>query len=557
MRIQHYLLVALMIGTAHALSGQAAGDLDPTFASGGRFLLTTTAGLEGGTNGVAAYPGGKIVMAAYAYSTDYDILIARLDAAGQLDTTFGTPGPFGIPQGYTILPLAKDQLPSSVVVQPDGKILIGGWSQTTAAASGEEGNFFVARFTADGFLDPAFGLGTGYVETDLMGQNGWDIAQGLAIDNLGNIVQAGFSYPFPPALTNAVVSVVKYHPNGALDASFNATGMRQYFFSNYLDIATAVAIRDDGRIVLGGYVGANAPSHSGILALQLKPNGDPDPSFGVTGKAIYFDVTPGFTGSKFIHALAIQPDGKVVLAGNMSYPGSTDEDMLVARLGPDGTLDATFGAAGTGMVLIPFGSSFDRGRGVGLDSHQNILVGGYTDVSTGVFDVDWAMACLRSNGTLNPFFGTGGKVKTDMGISLVGSRDYAHALVVQPDNKIVMVGDQDQNTIAAARYNGEAVGVSSPDFPQLAARIYPNPMVTNSFWLEYEVPCSGSVLIRLLDVDGKMVTVLCDKQVDSGCQVEQFILPQQTDGDFYLLHIHSECGDGVLKFVGPLRNNTF
>ena len=184
-------------------------------------------------------------------------------------------------------------------------------------------------------------------------------------------------------------------------------------------------------------------SLAGVLALiSLSTNGqaapgDLDLTFGGTGK-----VT---TGSGFGNGLAVQSDGKIVVAGNSSSE-SGDPDFGLVRFNTDGSLDITFG--GTGKVTADFGKN-DYGESVAMQSDGKILVAGTSQKGA---DSSFAIVRYLGDGSLDTSFGGMGKVTTDFG-SLT---NYANSLVVQSDGKIVVAGysgNDPHYDFALVRYN--------------------------------------------------------------------------------------------------------
>jgi uncharacterized delta-60 repeat protein len=158
-------------------------------------------------------------------------------------------------------------------------------------------------------------------------------------------------------------------------------------------------------------------------------------------------VTTDFgLGSGFGGALAVQQDGKIVAAGRAG------SDFVLARYNPDGTPDAGFGGAGN--VTTDFGGVlFDAAFGVALQSNGKIVVAG------GAFSppaADFALARYNTDGSLDPTFGSGGKVATDL-----GGFDVAFGVALQTDGKIVAAGQGGSSSdFAVARYLGEPTGIA-------------------------------------------------------------------------------------------------
>jgi uncharacterized delta-60 repeat protein len=198
---------------------------------------------------------------------------------------------------------------------------------------------------------------------------------------------------------------------GDLDTSFGDDGKVTTRVTRQGNSATAVAIQPDGRIVVAGTsFGAN-----GRFALaRYRPNGGLDRTFGGDGR-----VTTNFTnGADAAHALAIQADGKIVVAGS-----SGDDDFAVARYNTDGTLDTSFGR--DGRVTTDFDEGDDAAFAIAIQADGRILVAG------GVFDDSQrlALAGYTTEGALDATFGEGGKV--------IGPGGAAYDIEIQPDGKIV------------------------------------------------------------------------------------------------------------------------
>ena len=182
--------------------------------------------------------------------------------------------------------------------------------------------------------------------------------------------------------------------------------------------------------------------------------GDLDPTFSGDGK-----LTTDFGDNvnriyNRAHAVAIQPDGKIVAAG---YASGASDDFALARYNANGTLDTGFGTGG--RVRTDFNGATDQAHAVALQSDGKIVVVGqaYNGANTIGTQTDFALARYNANGTLDTGFGTGGRVRTDFN----GAKDQAHAVALQSDGKIVVVGQAytganaigTQTDFAVARYN--------------------------------------------------------------------------------------------------------
>jgi uncharacterized delta-60 repeat protein len=156
------------------------------------------------------------------------------------------------------------------------------------------------------------------------------------------------------------------------------------------------------------------------------PDGSLDGGFGTGGKLTFDFGTPYATG----RTAALRADGRLVVGG-ASY-GGTGSDVGLARLHPDGSLDASFGTAGT--VTTGFGPSGATLLGVALAADGKIVAAGYAVGATG--SLDFMLARYGPDGTLDPVFGVDGTLMTDF----AGGSDFAVAVVIQPGGKIVVAG---------------------------------------------------------------------------------------------------------------------
>jgi uncharacterized delta-60 repeat protein/uncharacterized repeat protein (TIGR01451 family) len=391
----------------------AAGDLDPSFGLAGK-VTTDFAGNGDLASAVAIQPDGQIVLAGAALGTTQDFALARYKTDGSLDPAFGTGG-----KVRTDFAGGSDQA-YGVVVQPDGRIV---------AAGGTGSVWELARYNPDGTLDVTFGIG-GKVTTDF-GLFPFEWAHAVVLQPDGKIVVAGTATPQPGPFDFAVA---RYNLNGTLDTTFGTGGkvttdLAPPFGST--DFAYAAALQADGKIVVGGFSSGNGLD---FALVRYTANGSLDGTFGSGGR-----VLTNLGGDQDeVHALALQPDGKIVAAGksgNQCCLGSFS--FALARYTTGGSLDSTFGTAG--KVTTDFAGSHDAAHGVLVQPDGKILAVGESLPGGAVpgASFDFALVRYEPAGSLDPSFGTGGKVITDF----PGRNDHAYAAALQADGKIVAAGD--------------------------------------------------------------------------------------------------------------------
>jgi len=422
------------------LAQAAAGDLDSTFGVGGQ----VTTDLKRSTdlaNAVAIQADGKLVVVGQTYqNNDFsgeDFVVARYNPDGTLDRTFGSRG-----RVRTDFP-GLAAVPSSVVIQPDGKIVVAGGAFPLFTFAGD---FKIVRYNRNGSLDTSFGDG-GIVTTIFpAGSYAFDVA--LQAD--GKIIAAGTHFiDFNPGeMSDTDFALARYNPDGTPDATFGTGGQVTTDFLGKEDDAFSVLIQPDGKIVAVG--SANDPvNFYDFAAVRYLSNGTIDTSFGVAGK-----VSTDFRGGGFdrAHSAALQPDGSIVAAGFAITVSGGSENFAVARYNSSGVLDTTF--SGDGKTQINFGSCCQSAYEVLLQSDGKIVTVGFPNSESS--DSDFVVARLDSAGALDNTFGIGGKVRTSFG-DLNGG---AFGAALQADGKIVAVGFQATFTdtrvdFALARYLGE------------------------------------------------------------------------------------------------------
>jgi uncharacterized delta-60 repeat protein len=310
----------------------------------------------------------------------------------------------------------------AVAVQSDGKIVVGGWAGETEGTS----EFAIARYTELGELDGAFGR-DGKVITAIGAHS--DVIYAVAIQPDGKIVAAGVSFG---GEATRRFCVVRYKPDGALDAAFDSDGIVTLNIgTNQRDTAYAVALQPDGKVVVAGSSssqvvadGARFPSNDFGL-IRLNADGSSDDTFGKDGA-----VTTNFGyGVDIAYAVALQPDGKIV-AGGHSTNGSNN-DFSLARYNSDGTMDDAFGTGG--KVRTDFFAADDMITSLTLQPDGKIVVAGYAQIST---VADFALARYTEDGSLDNSFNGNGKVTLDIDEGY----DVALGVKIQPDGKIVVGG---------------------------------------------------------------------------------------------------------------------
>jgi uncharacterized delta-60 repeat protein len=332
------------------------GTLDASFGTGG--IQTTDVLASESFWSVALQPDGKIVAAGITYTAaNAQLIIARYNANGTPDATFATSGRQVFDIGD-----AQEQL-TAVAVQPDGKIVATGF----VLAAANDVDMVVVRLNANGSFDTGFS-GDGWTTLSY----GTDCAAwGLAVQADGRIVTAGYANP-----NGAYVGLLaRFMPNGAPDLSFNATGavLFAYNAGSSQDEFWDVVIQPDQKLVA---IGSTFEPEGDLLFTRFSSTGALDTDYGTGGSQV-IDVAGTFDRSWSGYQ---QPDGKLVVAG-LNQLTAGNRQVVVARLGTNGSRDAGFGT--NGIATVDVGPANDAGLGCAMAADGDVLVTGYTENNSG------------------------------------------------------------------------------------------------------------------------------------------------------------------------------
>lgn len=287
-------------------------------------------------------------------------------------------------------------------------------------------------FAQAGSLDLTYGT-DGMVTTAV---GGWgDYARAVTIQPDGKIVVAGFGASTPSGALN--FELVRYNIDGTLDNSFDTDGKVITDFGYYNDKGESVIIQSDGKIVVAGYSQEDADHQFSIA--RYNSDGTLDNTFGTGGK-----VTTVIGDYNYGYSIAIQPDGKIVVAGDGGINFDANlSDFTIVRYNSDGSLDDSFDS--DGIVITDIDGTDDYVRSIAIQSDGKIVVAGETKV---LFLFQMALTRYNIDGSLDATFDSDGIVTTDLG-TIYG--EGAHDVAIQDDNKIVVTGDY----FALARYNND------------------------------------------------------------------------------------------------------
>lgn len=491
----------------------SAGFLDTTFGSGGIVTTGISNGSADDARAVLVQPDGKLVAAG-----GRDFAMVRYNPSGSLDTSFGSGGKVSTSLGTAGGARAAALYPAGTANA--GKIVLGGFAGK--ASSSGSWDFALARYNANGTLDTSFG-NRGKVVTDFGGH--YDEIDSIALQSDGKIVVAGMTL-VPGSSTNGYqFALARYNNNGTLDSSFGSGGKVITKIASGDEWFNAVAIQPDGKIVAAGYAGGiYYPGVSEIVVARYTSTGvldtDSTAGFGpivsTTGQRTGFAV-PYWSGEENAYALALQPDGMIVVAGQTdTVPVNSGAHFVLARFNSAGSLDATFGNAGKVATQV---SSYDWAWGLALQPNGKIIASGTANNGSGSGFNGFALARYNVNGSLDDgsvndstpgdSFGTAGKTIIVIGSGGNGSR----AVALQSDGKIVSAGFSYNGSdfdFTLARYQGDsplqaASAAAKPTATILAAsQVQPLLNEAISRWQATGVDVSGlrNLDIRIMDLGG-------------------------------------------------------
>ena len=319
--------------------------------------------------------------------------IARLNTNGTFDTTFNSSG-----TGF-------DNIVSFLIIQTDGKIVVGGDFTAYNDGSGHA-CIGIARLNTDGTFDNTFVNGPG------IGFNA--VVSSLIIQTDGKIIAGGNFTAYNDGSAHVCTKIARLNTDGTFDTTFNSSG------TGFDVTVSSLILQTDGKIVVGGsftsYNDGSAHVCNSIARLNI--DGTFDNTFNGSGTG--FD--------SFVSALALQTDGKIVVGGDFaSYnDGSAHACSAIARLNTNGTFDTTFvngvGTGSNGGVLS-----------IALQTDGKIVVGGnLTSYNDGTVHVCSMIARLNTNGTFDTTFINGPGTGFNSG--------PASSSAIQTDGKIVVGG---------------------------------------------------------------------------------------------------------------------
>jgi uncharacterized delta-60 repeat protein len=388
----------------------------------------------------------------------------------------------------------------AMVLQPDNKILVAGNADAFPA---------LVRYDESGARDYSFGNG------------------GISYHTIQDTTASVALDPDNKIILTCKKHVIRFNENGAIDSQFGTDGILLF---DTITLTQGLAL-PNGKIVLSGYTMNEVPE---FVLMRYNTNGAPDNSFGSLGQ-----VVTGFNNQgDFAYSMALQPDGKIVLAGDTrtGSPGTfEDTDFCIARYNENGDLDNQFGV--NGLVSTNLSNAVDHCNSIVLQPDGKILV-------TGESDNAFVLLRYQSDGILDNLFGDQGVVyndtiargnkpvlnlederilvlvnnnrtiafdfqgnydptyyNTDI-ISLIFGEGVFNDMVLQPDGKVMLTGRTGEDFLTCRILENGVNGIQNFENSRIDLKAYPNPF-SQGINLEFDLPKNEYVSFLLSDITGR------------------------------------------------------
>lgn len=412
------------------------------------------------------------------------IALNAFSQPGNLDQSFGINGKVF---AESFIGEAK-----TIIVQNDGKILIGGRSDTVSDNGDNAGGFLVARFNANGTPDNDFGDNGKTIIREIEGVRCMHV-DAMTIQSDGKIIACGRFIITSPY---GIIGIVRYNADGTIDETFGDSGFVLTSVARE-NIVGDMILQPDGKILITGEKKANENDNSTAFVLRYNVDGTKDASFGTDGL-----ILTTFSAPIDIHAIGLQQDGKIIIGGEywpvyfyqilvryfpdgridssfdgngiaalttangrmydlaiqddgkIVIAGTSAGSMLTARFNSSSSVDSSFGKNRTGYSILPMTTGYSQASNVFLQSDKSIILTGsyYTTPGTGLGAVKF-----DANGIVDSSFGENGVAVSGFDLDMIA---YENPGAIQPDGSIIVgasvwpENDEDFTRIGMVRFLG-------------------------------------------------------------------------------------------------------
>lgn len=391
-------------------------------------------------------------------------------------------------------------------------------------------DFAAMRYNPDGTVDTDFGT-NGIVITDFNSKD--DVANAVALQSDGKIIVAGFTYSDSNGKSN--VSLVRYLNNGTIDSAFgdNGKSVLPGMASNSHDFSTCIQVTQDNHILIGATTTAGeiVEDDRNVAVFKVNNDGTMDTSFNTTGYAVL-----DFGADEYIGAID-EYDGKIVIAGYSGFTGGAK--FFLARFTVNGTPDPAFGVNGLVIGNRNSTNTHDAVIGMKILDNGKLLCTGYTLNDT---NADFLLIQFNNNGTIDSGFNNSGYFMTDFNN---GTNDISSAIAIAADGKIVCSGFTELNAIrvtSLARYTVSEL--SNGSFTSKSFTVYPNPF-SESVTIQSENVNIANITVELFDIGGRKLSTY-KPNAASG-----FLIPMHADlvNGNYFLRITADNQTSTIKII--------
>ncbi|MCX6247388.1 MAG: T9SS type A sorting domain-containing protein [Bacteroidetes bacterium] len=327
------------------------GSFDPGFGTNGHFNMNPKS--ESGAYKCLIRDNGKILVCGYSTDyTQYGMLIFQLNENGVLDSTFGDHGVV-----YQVIG-SGENIAYAMTLQKDGKILVAGYTQNIDFKNVP----VIIRFSETGILDATFGIG-GIAEVPVTESD--NDFSAVSIQSDGKILAAGH---ISNGMSWYSLLIARFDSTGSLDAGYGTGGIVNLNLNNVDDEFYDLQLTGNDDAVLTGFTVSQADLFYHLLVMKFDNAGQPVTGFGDNGKVIFGDVPYTFGD-----AMAIQPNGKILVSGCTGDLMPANNDWALWRFNQDGSADNSFGT--NGLVTTDFFGNADEALGIALYADKIILAG--------------------------------------------------------------------------------------------------------------------------------------------------------------------------------------
>lgn len=473
-----YTSVFIFFFASITLLGQA-GQLDVSFNTTGK-VITHIDQYNLVTHAMRLQEDGKILVCGVATTTlnANDFVVVRYTSEGNLDLSFNQ-------TGYRIIDFfGKNDYCYAMTLQPNGKILLTGIVTTVEFKR----KAAVVRLLEDGSFDESFGdHGIAVNLNDPRSEN----PRSIHYQHNGKIIVTG---SIDESAANRLCSVFRYNDDGTPDVDFGDQGLVTMVVPESYNPWFGGMLHD-GKIITGGLLLENGES----IMLRFTPEGIIDSTFGSNGIVLIKYINEEINAYNILE----QPDNKILVVNGITHGGKRDFGML--RYTEHGVLDSTFGT--NGKVVTAFSSGSNTAHAIGLQEDDKILLAGFLGTTP---NHDFALARYMPTGALDPSFGNLGKVITDFGeddlsFELILQEDKK---IVLAGHSIDGAGNSDY--ALARYFSGlETVGIATPAAKLNHVEVYPNPVVHETK-LKYHLPDDQRMTIRLHGLSGQLIQIFLE-----------------------------------------------